>query len=672
MDFIFDFSAWVGTASLQSSLLALALWLVYTARKTSALFGIQYVLGILIIARLCIPATPSFEGHPFNLIKTSPTQVESAHSTPNNFTQRTIQNAEKKPSTNVHDAALFPPSSILEKKREIEWQTLLSFLWAIGFCIGLVRFLIAQIRHHSLLKSCEPLEHQRIEDTVRDIRDRLRIRQPIQLLKSQQIGSAAVTGTLHPKLIVSPHFIRELSDQQQRHVLMHEMVHIKRFDPLVNRVTLMLQAIHWFNPLVQWALRKFQQDRELVCDAIAIKTLGESHRSAYGETLIEILTSFRNQRSFPNLVPIISNKHEIKRRIMMISMNQSTPSRRPILLIAGLLVVLAVTFTRPASVKAQSSSDENNVFHHANSGSAAIGVEGTLTLSKVDFATPSATRIKLRDVSSQGSGNGVLVAPGSGKQMYNVHEIDVTSFPSGGILLVDITMGDGESAGSFDLFPEGVALPSGSPEGSVARNYDMPPGATRTMVYQFAKGQVFRFGASGNWFSEKGTTNDFQFEARAVPMQSANGVSTTETSVPAQHFGFDFEAGTPVFKSITTSSSGAVNEITLGHGAGTTVELVSEKHSDEFGTKAKAVKGKHKVTFSGGTIMTADGNTATFHVAPNQSKISPKATGFVTAADGTVTTYTLVPNENATSSVSELNIEFDAKKKVSKEAKASN
>ena len=63
MDIIYDFSVWAGKASLQSSLLALALWFICTARKTSALFGIQYVLGILIIARLCLPLTPSIEAH---------------------------------------------------------------------------------------------------------------------------------------------------------------------------------------------------------------------------------------------------------------------------------------------------------------------------------------------------------------------------------------------------------------------------------------------------------------------------------------------------------------------------------------------------------------------------------------------------------------------------------
>ena len=663
MDIIYDFSVWAGKASLQSSLLALALWFICTARKTSALFGIQYVLGILIIARLCLPLTPSIEAHPLNWIKTSAPQTENAKPSPNSFNQGTFLNGGSILDAGSYEVTAPIQSPLPATKSSFEWKRLLTLLWAIGFGLGLARFLIAQIRHRSLLKSCEPLEHQSIEETVAEIRTLLRIRQPIRLLTSDQIGSAAVTGTFSPKLIVSSNFVRHLSLQQRRHVLMHELVHIKRFDPLVNRISLILQAIHWFNPLVRWALKKFQQDRELICDAMAIKTLGESQRSAYGETLIEILTSFRNQRSFPNLVPIISNKHEIKRRIMMISMNQSPPSRRPILLIAGLAAVLAVTFTRPAVVEAQGAADERNIFHVDKASSATFHVSSQLSGASAQFVGSASTRIKLDDVSSRGKGSGVIVAPGQGKQIYNVHEIDVSSFDSGGILLVDITLGDGESAGSFDLFPEGVPLPHGSPKGSVARSYDVPSGESRTMTLQFAKGQVFRFGASGNWFSEKGTTNEFRFEARAVPVKGSRVATVAGSSVGIQQLGVKVGESVPVVHSITTTTSGALNELTLHHGGATAAKLAHEgiRGSLTIGKGNKAVRSKTVSSINAVDIVVPDGVT-----------FSPKATGHVQGPDGSVITYILKPKGQKTSSDSILQFEFDATKKDSKESKASN
>ena len=76
MELLSDISQWAVKASLQGGLLAATLWLVYKTRRTAGLFGIQYVLGILVIARLCLPATPSVKipaqraGHWFGVYKT--------------------------------------------------------------------------------------------------------------------------------------------------------------------------------------------------------------------------------------------------------------------------------------------------------------------------------------------------------------------------------------------------------------------------------------------------------------------------------------------------------------------------------------------------------------------------------------------------------------------------
>ncbi|MDA7510371.1 hypothetical protein N8612_01730 [Verrucomicrobia bacterium] len=307
-------------------------------------------------------------------------------------------------------------------------------------------------------------------------------------------------------------------------------------------------------------------------------------------------------------------------------------------------------------VEAQGAADERNTFHVDKASSATFHVDSTHSGTTVQFAGSSSTGIKLRNASSRGKGSGVLVAPGSGKQMYNVHEIDVSSFASGGILLVDITMGDGKSAGSFDLFPEGVPLPHGSPEGSVARSYDITSGESRTMVYQFDKGQVFRFGASGNWFSEKGTTNEFRFEARAVPVKGSRIATVEGASIGSVKVG----KSVPTVHSITTTTSGTFNELTL-HQDGATAIKLAPKGSLTIGKGNKAVRSKTVSSINAVDIVVPDGVT-----------FSPKATGHVQGPDGTVTTFILKPKGQAPSSDSVLQFEFDATKKDSKESKASN
>lgn len=125
---------------------------------------------------------------------------------------------------------------------------------------------------------------------------------------------------------------------------------------------------------------------------------------------------------------------------------------------------------------------------------------------------------------------GELTAPGYEKQSYTIFSLDTTDFSEGGTLIVEVQLDDGESDGSFDLFPQGAPIPTeGRAEDSLAALYDLKRGERGTMRYQFESGQVFQFGATGNWFSREGATNSFTLTIR---VESASAATTS--AVPAE------------------------------------------------------------------------------------------------------------------------------------------
>jgi uncharacterized protein (TIGR03067 family) len=130
--------------------------------------------------------------------------------------------------------------------------------------------------------------------------------------------------------------------------------------------------------------------------------------------------------------------------------------------------------------------------------------------------TPSERRkssLVLTKSNPMAEGHGDLEAPGHGKHRYTLLDIDTSDFPSGATLEIEITVGNGESAGSFDLFPQNLPIPTEGYPQSVAHEYDVPPAATVKFSHQFYQGQVFQFGAEGNWFSRKGAGNHFRLRA---------------------------------------------------------------------------------------------------------------------------------------------------------------
>ena len=105
----------------------------------------------------------------------------------------------------------------------------------------------------------------------------------------------------------------------------------------------------------------------------------------------------------------------------------------------------------------------------------------------------------------------ILRAPRYGEQDYNVITIDTTAFKDGGVLMIDIQMGNAKSGGSFDLFDDDTELPAkGIPTEARTSVWDIPSGQIGKIRYPFDEGKIFKLGATGTWFSGKGNVNAFK------------------------------------------------------------------------------------------------------------------------------------------------------------------
>ena len=115
----------------------------------------------------------------------------------------------------------------------------------------------------------------------------------------------------------------------------------------------------------------------------------------------------------------------------------------------------------------------------------------------------------------------IFRGPGNGYQDYTTVEIDATSFEQGGVLIIDIQVGEGEATGSFDLFAGDTELPTeGIPDDALASKWDISPGDTGHIRHPFTHGRRFKLGATGNWFCEKGSTNAFLARISVIPAET--------------------------------------------------------------------------------------------------------------------------------------------------------
>lgn len=109
------------------------------------------------------------------------------------------------------------------------------------------------------------------------------------------------------------------------------------------------------------------------------------------------------------------------------------------------------------------------------------------------------------------SGEGSVVAPGRGKHRYVATTLDASRFTAGGVLHITITVGNGISEASFDLYPEGLPLPSEGMPNSLASAHNIRSGAGAKIDYRFDHGSVFQLAAEGSWNAKAGDTNNYNF-----------------------------------------------------------------------------------------------------------------------------------------------------------------
>ncbi len=104
-------------------------------------------------------------------------------------------------------------------------------------------------------------------------------------------------------------------------------------------------------------------------------------------------------------------------------------------------------------------------------------------------------------------------------QSYTLIEIDATAFKDGGVLTIDVWVGESEVSGSFDLFAADTT--ELVPDNALASVRDIPTNQREVVEYPFDRGQIFRLGAIGSP-SEKGKINGFLAKISIEPLPARN------------------------------------------------------------------------------------------------------------------------------------------------------
>jgi beta-lactamase regulating signal transducer with metallopeptidase domain len=155
------------------------------------------------------------------------------------------------------------------------WYGLLTFVWIIG-CAILFGSWLRQRRLLSAAVCAGKIERSGREfETLQRVRSWLGLRREVTLVISPQIAEPGVWRVLRPIVVLPEGISKQLNDSELETVMMHELVHVERWDNSVGIIQRIICCLLWFHPLIWLLDSRLLAEREQSCDDTVIRLSGD-------------------------------------------------------------------------------------------------------------------------------------------------------------------------------------------------------------------------------------------------------------------------------------------------------------------------------------------------------------------------------------------------------------
>lgn len=335
------FMTWLGRVSLEAGVLIVLVAAIVTLLRDRMPARWRYLLWALVLVKLALPWSPGSDVSVYRLLTwradlfdaavvdvAAPTSLEAAAPVEVPRTQAAPPLGDVPRLNAPERMTLGQPGSRQPGSQQPGWRVWIAAAWAVG-ALGVIAIALGQtLRLSWALRGQRLVTDQPTLDLLEDCRRLMGVRTFLAVVASDRVRGPALFGFIRPRLLLpadaAATLTPTLTPTQLRHIFMHELAHVKRSDVAVACVSALLLALHWFNPLVWFAMARLRTERELACDALVLERLGDEGPRQYGWTLIRLLEQqaaarFAHLPRVPNLAGVVEDAGQTKRRVTMIS-----------------------------------------------------------------------------------------------------------------------------------------------------------------------------------------------------------------------------------------------------------------------------------------------------------------------------------------------------------------
>lgn len=139
--------------------------------------------------------------------------------------------------------------------------------------------------HTGLIGSTLVKEDKRIANYIA----LFRFKRKITILVNDRIKVPITYGIIKPKIIIQSHIFKD--DELLKYVLIHELIHIKKYDMVFTHIKNLIACLYWYNPFVLVASRYSDDDIEILCDKLVVQKIGDTAktRKEYSMSMLNLI-----------------------------------------------------------------------------------------------------------------------------------------------------------------------------------------------------------------------------------------------------------------------------------------------------------------------------------------------------------------------------------------------
>lgn len=218
-------------------------------------------------------------------------------------------------------------------------------LWVFIAFVNIARYFMQFLKKHRLFKGNIDEDDSLAQTEFERIKNVLKIKGKITLLRNDELDSPMITGIFKRKVIL-PYLKYE--EDELKAIFYHELMHFKKYDLVYKKISILIEIIQGFNPVVYLLTHVLDTWSECDCDSKALRYLeceGIDDKYFYNMIWNMIDDESGKNRDIYTFSMFFGDKTDLERRMRFVNKYNKKVNRVSKIVTAVLVLCFALTST---------------------------------------------------------------------------------------------------------------------------------------------------------------------------------------------------------------------------------------------------------------------------------------------------------------------------------------